>query len=74
MTFLGLSYIVGIEGVSYNIDREGLWVGWERGSVVGLASGDSHPGWLLTGCRSGSLGDHERVRGRLAWKVVRASC
>ena len=24
VTFLGLSYIIGIEGVSYNIDREGL--------------------------------------------------
>ena len=26
---------------------------------------DSHPGSLLTGCHSGSLSDHEHVRGGL---------
>ena len=41
---------------------------------MGLASDDSHPGSLLTGCHSGSLSDHDKVRGHLGWKVVRASC
>ena len=41
---------------------------------MALAPNHSHPGSLLTGCHSGSLSDHEKVRGHLAWKVVRASC
>ena len=30
---------------------------------MGLAPNHSHPGSLLTGCHSGSLSDHEKVRG-----------
>ena len=35
-------------------------VTWE---YIDLTSDDSHPGALLTGCQSGSLSDHEHVRG-----------
>ena len=41
---------------------------------MALAPKHSHPGAVLTGCHSGSLSDHEKVRGDLAWQVVRASC
>ena len=33
------------------------------GMFIDLTSDDSHPGSLLTGCHSGSLSDHEKVRG-----------
>ena len=33
------------------------------GILIDLMSDDSHPGALLTGCHSGSLSDHENVRG-----------
>ena len=33
------------------------------GIFIDLTSDDSHPGSLLTGCHSGSLSDHENVRG-----------
>ena len=33
------------------------------GILIDLTSDDSHPGALLTGCQSGSLSDHENVRG-----------
>ena len=33
------------------------------GILIDLTSDDSHPGALLTGCHSGSLSDHENVRG-----------
>ena len=35
------------------------------GILIDLTSDDSHPGALLTGCHSGSLSDHEHVRGGL---------
>ena len=41
---------------------------------MALAQKHSHPGAVLTGCHSGLLSDHEKVRGHLAWQVVRASC
>ena len=50
--------------MSYIAGRDGLAkVRWERGNVIDLTSDDSHPGSLLTGCHSGSLSDHENVRG-----------
>ena len=33
------------------------------GILIDLTSDHSHPGALLTGCHSGSLSDHENVRG-----------
>ena len=33
------------------------------GMFIDLTSDDSHPGAVLTGCHSGSLSDHENVRG-----------
>ena len=75
MTFLGLSYIIGIKGVLYILAARAYHrLDGSVGMFIDLTSDDSHPGAVLTGCHSGSLSDHENVRGYLGWKVVRASC
>ena len=64
MTFWGYHTLLASNGVSYIAGRDGLAkVRWYSGNIIDLTSDDSHPGSLLTGCHSGSLSDHENVRG-----------
>ena len=44
------------------------------GNIIDLTSDDFIQGLVDRKCHSGSLSDHEHVRGCLAWRGERASC
>ena len=55
MTFMGYHTLLAVRAYSRLDSSVGIF--------IDLTSDDSHPGALLTGCHSGSLSDHENVRG-----------